>query len=66
MQMQKYEQRILIPDEGKFLCNVKEKVISEKVYLAINADSSEWVEIDETEKQRLEAKWENETLEESM
>ena len=58
MQMKTYEQRILIPEEGKWLYNATDNVISDKVYLGINADASVWVEITEEEKQRIEAEQE--------
>ncbi|MBE5922044.1 MAG: hypothetical protein E7269_04740 [Lachnospiraceae bacterium] len=61
MQVQTYEQRILIPDEGKYLYNKKAQTVSTKVYLGINADASEWGEIDEETKLALEAEWERET-----
>lgn len=55
------EQRILIPNEGNYLCNENAKVISDKVYLGINADESEWIEITEEQKQEYEKQWEEET-----
>lgn len=55
MQMQTYEQRILIPEAGKWLYNATDKVISDKVYLGKNADASLWVEIGEEEKKHIEA-----------
>lgn len=54
--------RILTPAEGTYCFNEKEKIISDKVYLGINADASEWVEITAEKKAELEAKWENEEL----
>lgn len=60
MQIQTYEQRVLIPDEGMYLYSEKDKVISDKVFLGVEADASAWVEIDEAEKNRLEAEWEAE------
>ena len=60
MQMQTYEQRILIPEEGHFLVNHNAKTISDKVYLGIHADASEWVEITAEEKETLEKQWEAE------
>lgn len=53
--------RILTPSEGMWLCNMKDRVISDKVYLGVNADESLWTEIDDSEKARLEALWESET-----
>lgn len=55
MQIETYEQRILIPEEGKWLYNATADVVSDKVYLGKEADASEWVEITEEEKQKIEA-----------
>ena len=60
MKIQTYEQRILIPEEGHFLCNHNAKVVSDKVYLGINADASEWVEITAEEAETLQKQWEEE------
>ena len=57
MTKETYEQRILTADEGKNLYNESAKSISDKVYLGKEADESEWVEITEQEKERLEAEW---------
>lgn len=60
MRLSIQEIRVLTPDTGKYLCNHNAKSISDKVYLGKNADPSNWVEIDETEKKRLEEEWESE------
>lgn len=54
MEIKRYEQRILIPDEGKYLYNEKAQVISDKVFLGIYADENEWIEITEEQKQEIE------------
>ena len=54
MKMETYEQRILIPDAGKWLYNEKDDVVSDKVFLGKNADESQWVEITEERKQSIE------------
>jgi hypothetical protein len=55
MEIKTYEQRILIPDEGKYLYNETAQVISDdKVYLGINANETEWIEITEERKQEIE------------
>lgn len=54
MRIEVYKQRVLIPDENKYLYNEKEQVISDKVYLGINADEKEWIEITEEHKQEIE------------
>lgn len=63
MKIQTYEQRILIPEEGHLLCNHTAKVVSDKVYLGINADASEWVEVTTEEAQTLQKQWEEEITE---
>lgn len=62
MTTETYTQRILIPDEGKYLYNENAKSISEKVYLGKDADETEWVEITEAEKERLETEWAEEVI----
>ena len=62
MKIEVYEQKVLIPDENKYLYNEEAQVISDKVYLGINADETEWIEISEDEKQEIEKKL-NEELE---
>ena len=57
--------RILIPSDGMWLYNAKDRVISDKVYLGVNADESAWTEIDETKKIELEAQWQNEDFSEA-
>lgn len=54
MQIETYEQRILIPEDGKWLYNATADVVSDKVYLGKEADASEWVEITEDEKRKIE------------
>lgn len=55
-------QRVLTPDENMWLYNESERVISDKVYLGVEADESDWVDITDERKQELEALWyENET-----
>ena len=57
MEIKRYEQRILIPDNGKYLYNETAQVISDdKVDLGINADEKEWIEITEEQKQEIENK----------
>lgn len=49
MIIQSYEQRILIPENGKFLYNAEAQVISDKVFLGINANADDWKEITKEE-----------------
>ena len=60
MIVKSYEQRVIIPDEGKFLYNEKARSISEKVFLGINANADDWQEITAEDKARIEAEWEAE------
>lgn len=57
MTKETFTQRILIPDEGKWLYNEGEKVISDRVYLGKEADETAWVEITAEEKEQLEEEW---------
>ena len=57
MKIQTYEQRILIPEEGHLLVNHTAKTISDKVFLGINADAAEWVEITAEEAEIIKAQW---------
>lgn len=62
MEIKRYEQVVLIPDEGKYLYNETAQVISDKVFLGINANENEWIEITEEQKQEIEKQL-NEELE---
>ena len=53
--------RVITPDENMWLCNENDKVITDKVYLGINADETMWRDINEEEKARLEELWNEET-----
>ena len=53
--------RVLVPNANMWLYNQKHRVVSDKVYLGVEADESEWVEITFEEKQRYEALWNTET-----
>ena len=57
-------QRVLTPDENMWLCNESQKVISDKVYLGVEADESEWTEITDERKQEFEALWYEDMLNE--
>ena len=54
MKIEVYEHRVLIPEQGKYLYNETAQVISDKVYLGINADEKEWTEISEDKKLEIE------------
>ena len=53
-------QRVLTPDENMWLYNESQRVISDKVYLGVEADASDWVEITQEQKELLESQWESE------
>lgn len=57
MKIENVNIRVLIPSEGLWLYNAKDKAISDKVYLGVEADETEWTEISLEEKVRLEALW---------
>lgn len=50
-------QRVLTPDTDMWLYNESQRVISDKVYLGVEADESDWSEITDERKQELEALW---------
>ena len=50
-------QRVLTPDENMWLYNESQKVISDKVYLGVEAEVSEWTEITDERKRELERLW---------
>jgi hypothetical protein len=49
--------RVVTPESGMWLCNETDRVISDKVYLGVNADKTMWKDITEEEKARLEELW---------
>ena len=53
--------RVITPEADMWLCNEAQQVISDKVYLGVNADENEWRDITEEEKARLEEAWNSET-----
>lgn len=60
MRKEVYNQRILIADNNKYLYNEKDNIISDKVYLGINANETDWVEITEEQKQQIDVELNNE------
>lgn len=54
--------RVLIPSDGMWLYNPKDRVISDKVFLGVQADETEWTEITSEERSALEAQWEKENI----
>lgn len=53
MKIDSYTQYILIADEGKWLYNQNDNVVSNEVYLGRNASLDDWIEITEQDKQQL-------------
>lgn len=49
--------KVITPADGMWLCNRNAKTFSQKVYMALDADHSEWEEVTEEEKIALETKW---------
>lgn len=76
MEITKYEVKVIIPSKGYSLTqanevDIEERILSKKVYLAINDNPSNWVEITddealiiegEQEKIRIEKEKENDIL----
>ena len=52
--------RVITPNAGMWLCNETDRVISDKVYLGINAEQTAWRDITEEEKAELETLWSEE------
>lgn len=50
--------RVITPSEGYWLYNEGAQVISDKVWLGVNANKSDWVEIPDERKIELESLWE--------
>ena len=65
MKIESFEQRILTATEGHFLYNEQAKSITDKVWLAKEADINDWVEIDESKKLELEALWKKDSNEQA-
>ena len=67
MQITIHQIRELSVTEGHFLCNMKQKAISSsnKIFLAKEADPTDFVEISAEEKEALEKQWEDEALAEA-
>lgn len=55
--------KVLYPSENHFLYNAEAKTISDKVFLGIDANESDWQEITLSEKERLEEEWKKEVEE---
>ena len=53
--------RVITPEADMWLCNEEHQVISDKVYLGVNADETMWKDITENEKVNFEALWNTET-----
>lgn len=53
--------RVITPETDMWLCNEEQQVISDKVYLGVNADETMWRDITEEEKINFEILWSEET-----
>ena len=62
MTRETFTQIILPADVDMWLVNETARTFSKKVYLGKDADESQWREIDEEEKERLEKEWEEEVI----
>jgi hypothetical protein len=56
--------RVITPDDGMWLYNEEHQVISDKVWLGINASEISWIDITEDEKTSLENLWFESVIEE--
>lgn len=54
--------RVITPSDGKLLCNMTDRIVSDKVYLGVNADETAWTEIEESERENLETMWNEKTV----
>lgn len=54
--------RIIVPTDNMWLYNQKEQIISDKVFLGINANENDWIEITEEEKTNLETQIEEDLI----
>lgn len=52
--------KIITPSDGMWLCNRDARTFSQKIYMAVGAEHSQWEDISEEEKLKLEAEWESE------
>lgn len=52
--------RVITPDDEMWLCNEEQKVVSDKVYLGVNADETLWRDITEKAKIAFETLWNEE------
>lgn len=52
--------RVITSEDGMRLCNEEQRVISDKVYLGVNADETMWKDVTEEEKENFEALWNTE------
>ncbi len=52
--------RVIIPSKGYWLYNEKAQVVSDKVFLGVNAPEDDWTEISDERKVELEDMWESE------
>lgn len=57
--------RVVTPESKMWLCNETDRVISDKVYLGVNADETMWKDITEEEKARLEELWNSEDFQDA-
>lgn len=57
--------RVVTPESEMWLCNETDRVISDKVYLGVNADETMWKDITEEEKVRLEELWNSEDFQDA-
>ena len=60
MEIKNKTYKVVTPNEGMWLYNESDNIISDNVYMPDGADVSVWKEITEAKKQELEAQWQAE------
>ena len=60
MEIKNKTYKVVTPNEGMWLYNESDNIISDKVYMPDGTDVSVWQEITEAKKQELEAQWQSE------
>lgn len=54
--------RIIVPADNMWLYNQKEQIISDKIFLGVNANENDWIEITEEEKINLKIQMEEDLI----
>lgn len=63
MRIETYTQRVLYPSDEHYLVNRIAKTVSDRVFLGVDADASEWEEVPKEEARIIMEEWEKEVEE---